>query len=619
MRLNKNQQKAVEFKDGVMFVIAGAGSGKSKIVVQRVANLIDTHFVDPSEILVITFTRKAAQELKDRLESIIGSRSSLLNVGTMHSIFLKILRQEGKQYLKDIWPFELITKDFERKKIVEQSLILKGMSLNIYNPWDALKKISLIKNLGKDYLNSSPKWIKDVYFDYEQVLKKKRLIDFDSILILTKNIFEKYPQVLKRYQELFKYILVDEYQDTNPVQSRIINLLVKGNKNLFVVGDIEQSIYGFRGTTPEIMINYKKTYPEAELVKLDTNYRSKIQILDKANSLISHSKNPLTLKLVTDKIGGNVQLLKGCLNADEEATVVSDLILKKLQTNGSKPKDFAVLYRTNQQSRALEEHFVRNAVPYRIVGSDGFYHRSEIKDMLAYLWIIENPDRASNAIERIYCRPNRWLGKVWLNEYYEKLDNYNDLEALNISYSRSSSTNGAKKLYRQLRKLINERKNITNPGELIKLIREVTEYDQWLVKQYPEQEDNNRIDNLNEFTNTSSRFTDSNKLFNYIEILKQKVAEDNELEDKVSLLTIHRAKGLEWPIVFITGVVQGLLPHNRGNLEEERRVMYVASTRAMEELYLSYYTTLFNYPAAPSVFIKDMGIPCNLKRQENEC
>ena len=586
--LNDEQIEAVKHNEGPCLVLAGAGSGKTKVLTNRIAYLIENGVRDYN-ILAITFTNKAAKEMRDRVYNLIGDVSSF--IGTFHSLGLRIIR-ENCGYLNLPSNFSIIDSD-DVLTVIKK--ILKDMNLDTkqYSPSYIRNRISFIKNqmlsdmeLDKFFNTPIDKIVVDVYYKYNERLNASAAVDFDDLLLMPVRLFEHNKEILEHYQEKYKYILIDEYQDTNPVQYKLSKLLASKYKNIFVVGDMNQSIYAFRQADYHNIVNFEKDYANAKTIKLEHNYRSTNNILNAANDVISHNKERKDLRLYSDKGDGPKITYLRSYDEKHEISLVIDEI-NKLYLDGYEPKDVAILYRTNAQSRAIEEVFASKGIPYKIYGSYYFYNRKEIKDLISYLKLIYN-DKDEISLRRIINVPKRGIGdsaikdielRANLNQcsMYDALESKKELEFKDIIESIKKSSENL-----SLTELIDE---VLDKSGMKKELE-----DSHLI------EDETRLENLMEFKSITASYeerTGSVNLGDFLEEISLVSDQANHTEDGnvVTLMTLHSAKGLEFPVVFMVGMEEGIFPHNMSimedNIEEERRLCYVGITRAKEKLYLT--------------------------------
>ena len=589
MTLNDKQLEAVNHTEGPCLVLAGAGSGKTRVLTERIIKLIDDG-VSPYNILAITFTNKAAKEMRVRVQNKIGDVANSIFIGTFHSFGLRILREN---YDAIGYSSNITILDTDDTK----SLIKRILKENSFDPADydikhIISKISSAKNDGisplefsKLFLNEHDKVIGLVYEKYLKLLKENNSVDFDDLLLKPVEIFKKRKDILEKYQERFRYILVDEYQDTNSIQYELCKMLAKKYNNIFVVGDANQSIYSWRNADYRNILNFEKDYKNAHVELLEENYRSTNTILKAANSVIKNNNEGTKLNLWTSiGDGEKVEYIRVEDEIKESSFVINKI--KELVSEGYSYSDFAVLYRTNAQSRTVEEAFVRNNIPYNIIGSYYFYNRKEIKDLIAYLNLIYNTND-SVSLERVINTPKRGIGTKTIDNIREKA-NMNDI-------SLFDAIDSGKEL--EFKKLILELIEDSKTMNLSDLIEDVL-VKTGLRREYELDksiESDTKVENLNEFKSLAVNFEDNGiyDLSTFLENImlvsdKGQYAED---DNNVNIMTLHSAKGLEFNIVFILGMEEGIFPHSRSfesakELEEERRLCYVGITRAKKKLYL---------------------------------
>ena len=586
--LNDEQIEAVKHNEGPCLVLAGAGSGKTKVLTNRIAYLIENGVRDYN-ILAITFTNKAAKEMRDRVYNLVGDVASF--IGTFHSLGLRIIR-ENCGYLNLPSNFSIIDSD-DALTVIKK--ILKDMNLDTkqYSPSYIRNRISFIKNqmlsemeLDKFFNTPIDKIVVDVYYKYNERLIASAAVDFDDLLLMPVRLFEHNKEILEHYQERYKYILIDEYQDTNPVQYKLSKLLASKYKNIFVVGDMNQSIYAFRQADYHNIVNFEKDYANAKTIKLEHNYRSTNNILNAANDVISHNKERKDLRLYSDKGDGPKITYLRSYDEKHEISLVIDEI-NKLYLDGYEPKDVAILYRTNAQSRAIEEVFASKGIPYKIYGSYYFYNRKEIKDLISYLKLIYN-DKDEISLRRIINVPKRGIGDSAIKDI--------ELRANLNQCSMYDALESKKEL--EFKDIIESIKKTSENLSLTELIDEVLDKS-GMKKELEDShliEDETRLENLMEFKSITASYeerTGSVNLGDFLEEISLVSDQANHTEDGnvVTLMTLHSAKGLEFPVVFMVGMEEGIFPHNMSimedNIEEERRLCYVGITRAKEKLYLT--------------------------------
>lgn len=586
--LNEEQKKAVTHKDGPVLVMAGAGSGKTKVLTTRIVHLIKEG-IPNHNILAITFTNKAANEMRSRVYNMIGDVSAF--IGTFHSFGLRIIR-ENYEELNLTSNFTIIDSD-DCLTVIKKILKEKNLDPKQYSPYYIRNRISFIKNqmlsdIELERLFNTPidKVVVEIYKSYCAKLIANSSVDFDDLLLLPVNLFMKNKMILDYYQEKYKYILIDEYQDTNPVQYKLSVLLSGKYKNIFVVGDINQSIYAFRQADYRNIINFENDFKDCKVIKLEHNYRSTNTILSAANEVIKNNKERVDLDLYSEK--GEGVKIKYFRSYDEKHEIglvideINDLINK-----GNKYSDIAVLYRTNAQARVIEEVFLSKGVPCKVVGSYFFIDRKEIKDLIAYLRLIYNPDDEIS-LRRVINVPKRGIGEAALRtlEDVAKEKKTNMFEALS----------SRKEL--EFKEIILKLKEISENSSLTDLIDSVLELSGMKreLESSKSLDDEIRLENLQEFKSITASYeerTGSVNLGDFLEeiTLISDVSNHKSDGEEVTLMTLHSAKGLEFKIVFLVGMEEGLFPHNMSimedNLEEERRLCYVGITRAKERLYLT--------------------------------
>lgn len=587
--LNKEQKEAVEHINGPCLVLAGAGSGKTKVLTTRIANLINQG-VDFRNILAITFTNKAAKEMRSRVDNIVEENYAF--VGTFHSLGVRIIR-ENYEVLGLSNNFTIIDSD-DALSIIKK--LLKDFNLNIkeYSPSYIRNKISFIKNemlsqgeIEKYFNTDFDKVVVQIYEEYLNVLRRNNAVDFDDLLLMPVKLFNNHKDILEEYQERYKYILVDEYQDTNEVQYKLIKLLGEKYKNVFVVGDVNQSIYGFRWSNYRNILNFEKDYKDALIITLNQNYRSTNTILSAANSVIKNNESKKEVHLYSE-LGDGVKInYKRAMDDKEEIKYVVKEI-KKLLNDGYEYKDIAILYRTNAQARAIEDGILKENWPYKVVGSYYFYKRKEIKDLICYLRLIANPSD-DISLKRVINYPKRGIGNKSIEEI--------ELIANSLNTSMFDCLMKPKEIeFKNLIENLQEKAKDLDLTELIDLVLNETgikkelENDNSLENQI-------RIDNLMEFRSITENYqneTGSVSLEDFLEdiSLVSDSADHSEDDNTIYLMTIHAAKGLEFKVVFLIGMEEGIMPHSmsletKEDLEEERRLCYVAITRAKEKLYIT--------------------------------
>jgi DNA helicase-2/ATP-dependent DNA helicase PcrA len=596
--VNPFQREAVTHPEGPVLALAGAGSGKTRIITYRIAYLIKEKGVSPTNILAVTFTNKAANEMKERVHRLVAKDAHELWIGTFHSVCLRILKKEIDKldgFRRDF----IIYDEVDQIKLIRECMNKLGFSERISDPRSVRSQIDCAKNKGQSPWDFGAsiydERISRVYHIYEQELRRANALDFGDLLDFTATLFEKRPDVLDKYQNQFHHILVDEYQDTNHIQYKIVKLLSEKHRNVFVVGDDNQSIYGWRGADITNILNFESDFPDAKVVKLEQNYRSTKNILRAANAVILRNRYRRDKRLWTENTEGSAVVYYEAHDERDEARYVASQIEYERTTNGRLYGDFAVFYRTNNQSRVIEEEFVHQGIPYNIVGGVGFYERAEIKDIMAYLRVIANPlDEIS--LRRIINVPSRGIGKGTIGTL-EKIAQERDISLFDATELAIKNELLSKKALASLEKfynLINELIKLSQRlsiGRLLDKILEKTNYLEML------EHDEERRDNLGEVLTLAAEFKKeeaNNSIHDFLDwiTLSSDVDRFNEKADKVTLMTLHCAKGLEFSIVFIVGMEESLFPHIKslGNgrlIEEERRLCYVGITRSKEKIYLT--------------------------------
>ncbi len=567
--LNPEQQQAVKTTEGPCLILAGAGSGKTRVLTYRVAYLISEKKVQPDNILTLTFTNKAAGEMMERIRNLLKDNQQFAGhepiMGTFHSFCARVLRKEGRVLGLPIG--FAIYDEGDALDAIKQAMSNLNISPQKTSPSAVRATISAAKNeliSATEYPQYARGFFQEtvakIYLEYQKLLEQNQALDFDDLLLMTIKMFQRDPSILTRYQIQFKYILIDEYQDTNPAQYLIAKYLANRHKNICVVGDASQSIYSFRGADFRNIVNFQKDYPDSKVFNLEQNYRSTQNILDAAHSVISKNKTHPILKLWTDKDkGGKIEIVEVRSEVEEAMFIVTSILQK--QSTQKQLSDYAVLYRTNAQSRALEEQFLKAGVPYRLVGGVSFYQRKEIKDVLAYLRLLQNP-KDSVALKRAEKAGKGRLAKVMelVVEVLPNIDKYLTQELLD---------------------------KVLSTTDYLAYIDDGTEVGK------------GRVENVKELRSVAEEFPNLTDFLEKVALVengntpggKRKVSGD--AKEAVTLMTLHSAKGLEFPVVFMVGMEEGLFPHSRSlldpnELEEERRLCYVGITRAKQKLFLTY-------------------------------
>ncbi|KPL85232.1 ATP-dependent helicase [Herpetosiphon geysericola] len=614
--LNAQQQRAVQAIHGPVLVLAGPGSGKTRVLTHRIAYLINEVGVRPYNILAVTFTNKAAREMRERLSNLIGeSRAHDVMMGTFHSICARWLRRDI-QHLQRANDFVVYDAD-DQQRVMKQILRELDLSEKQYNPRSIHARISAAKNelIGvAEFARSVSSYFDEIvlrcYERYEKQLFANNALDFDDLLLKTVNLFEYHSEVLARYAERYVHVMVDEVQDTNRVQFSLVNHVGAGHNNYFLIGDIQQSIYAWRGARLANVREFEEAHPDVQIIPLEQNYRSTQPILDVAQSIIdaAHDRRHTT-KIWTDQQDGDLVSLVEAYDHNEEARWVADEIMRIRGRDGRSLDDFAVMYRTNAQSRAFEEAMISRGLRYKLVGGTRFYERKEIKDIVAYLRIIHNPHDEVSLL-RVINVPGRSIGDRTQQELLQWARNldisiWDALELLVTNEAQNPPIGGrARNAVEQFQKLVAGLRDLRHDlmlGELIQRLLERVPFQELLVAEYGEEEGAERWENILELQNVSMeylalptedqlpRFLEEVALVSDVDSLDTTKAR----EPGVTLITLHQAKGLEYPVVFLAGLEEGLLPHGRSiddpeSIEEERRLLYVGTTRAKQRLYMLY-------------------------------
>lgn len=603
-KLNPVQREACAYTGGPLLILAGAGSGKTRVLTHRVAYLIEQGLCNPWEILVVTFTNKAAKEMKERVESLVGENVKVEWLGTFHSICVRILKRDI-EYLGYSKDFNIIDEQDKQKlikqilkdlKIDEDKFSASSIASSISKAKDELKTaVDYEREASGDYKEEQ---IAKVYREYQALLKKNNSVDFDDLIFLTVRLFEENPSRLEYWQNKFKYILVDEYQDTNHAQFKIIYMLAGASGNVCVVGDESQSIYGFRGADISNILEFEKAYKDAKVVKLEQNYRSTKTVLAAANAVIKNNKSKIDKSLWTENDDGDKIDLFFAKNEYDEGQYIVDTIDKMARDNKYNYSDFVVLYRTNAQSRAIEEVFMREGTPYRIIGGLKFYSRKEIKDIISYLKLINNP-KDNVSFTRVINEPKRGIGDTTVDKIREIAENSGTsmFEVLENDIQVAGFRCSAKLIeFRDIIKSIRDSVSMgLSNADTIDKVLSLTGYMHELEIDKSKESDS-RIENIKELVGVAKNFDEEsadNALGDFLDSIALVSDIDNldESESAVTLMTMHNAKGLEYPVVFMVGMEEGLFPSRRAidedNVEEERRLCYVGITRAEKHLTLT--------------------------------
>jgi DNA helicase-2/ATP-dependent DNA helicase PcrA len=625
--LNPPQRAAVTADDGPLLIFAGAGSGKTRVLTNRIAWLIQQRRADPGEILAVTFTNKAAREMRSRVESLVNLSAGAIWMGTFHAIGVRILRRDGSA--DGIDRHFIIYDEADRLAVIKRVMTELRLDEKRYPPSGMVALISRAKDeviTAEDQLKAAgthnEELAAQIRLRYDAFLQQNNALDFDDLLMRTVWLFDRHPEVLEKYQKRFKYIMVDEYQDTNRAQYLMVRHLASKHRNLAVVGDDDQSIYKFRGADVRNILSFEHDYPDAKIIKLEQNYRSTQMILDAAYNVIKANPNRAEKRLWTDRPGGPKIVVAQTYDEQEEAQAVAREAMRLVAEGDNRLGDIAVLYRTNAQSRALEEVLLRRGVPYRLIGGLRFYERREVKDMMAYLRLIANP-QDTLSFSRIINVPRRKLGEKSLAQlgYWADAHGMSAWDALNRLDEMDDVTPAARSALGEFRDLINEIRAASQERRLVEAIDLLlmrSAYERY-VKDAGSDGDE-RWANVLELRGLASEYDglppgEGLQAFLEETALMSDVDTMQEGTQGMTLITLHMVKGLEFPVVFMLGMEEGLFPHSRSldspeDLEEERRLAYVGMTRAKDRLYLFHAFRRHLWGSAnlnlPSRFLKDI-------------
>ena len=606
-KLNKIQKAAVESIEGPILIFAGAGSGKTRVLTHKMYFLINEKHYKPEDILAVTFTNKAAKEMKERVMGLLKTDNLPITIGTFHSVFARLLRKEAK-YLN-------ISSHFAIYDVQDQldllKVILKGLNItkDQVTPNQARNQISYLKNKmimpeaqSRKARTLIEKKLVEIYSTYQKALRDNNALDFDDLLLLPIELFDQNPKILAKYQRKWKYILVDEYQDTNRPQFYLLTMLAKKNEQICVVGDDDQSIYGWRGADVTNILDFEKFFPSCRIFTLEKNYRSTQQILDAATAVVTHNDKRAKKELVAENGDGELLGLFETRDELEEADAIISALEKEIKINKRTFSDFAVLYRTNAQSRALEDSFRRMGIPYNLVGSIRFYDRKEVKDVLAYLRLVINL-KDTISLRRIVNFPPRGIGMKTMDKCVsqaesDKIELFEVLKNADKLPIRGKQSESLIDFYKLIRKYYGLR-NKLSANELSRSLIE----DAGILNQFKISSDSDakeRYDNIIELLNSIDEFCSRKSKANLSDFLEEvsllsDIDHWNDSENRVTLMTVHSSKGLEFPVVFVSGLDDGLFPlyasiEDKNELEEERRLFYVALTRAQQRVFLLYAT-----------------------------
>ncbi|WP_425440950.1 DNA helicase PcrA [Sediminibacillus albus] len=606
--LNKEQRRAVTHTEGPLLIMAGAGSGKTRALTHRIAYLLGEKEVSPRSVLAITFTNKAAREMKDRVYQLVGPDASSIWVSTFHSMCVRILRRDIDRigYNSN---FSILDSG-DQLSVIKQ--ILKDLNVDPkkFEPRAMLGAISSAKNelvtpeeYSKQVGNFYDKQVSDVYERYQKTLRKNQSLDFDDLIMQTIHLFDRVPEVLEYYQRRFQYIHVDEYQDTNHAQYYLVKQLAKRYQNLCVVGDSDQSIYRWRGADIQNILSFEKDYPNASTVMLEQNYRSTKSILDAANTVIKNNSGRKPKNLWTDNSEGSKIRYYQAATEQDEGLFVADKVEQFVASGDFTYKDIAILYRTNAQSRSIEETFVKANIPYQIIGGTKFYDRKEIKDMLAYLRLIANPDD-DLSFARVVNEPKRGVGKTSLEKLQayaadHDISLYTAVQEVDFAGVSGKAAKSLAEFGALIRNWTKQQEFLT-ATDMVEQVLKGTGYEEMLMNERSI-EAQSRLENLEEFKTVTKHFEENSEDKTLIAFLTDlaliadidRADEDPMGDNKIVLMTLHAAKGLEFPVVFLIGMEENVFPHSRSimdeeEMEEERRLAYVGITRAEKQLYITH-------------------------------
>jgi DNA helicase-2/ATP-dependent DNA helicase PcrA len=608
MRLNREQEDAAKFLHGVCAVIAVPGSGKTLTMTHRIARLVTEHGIAPENILGLTFTRNAAQAMRDKLREVMEEAAERVMLSTIHGFCHYLLKRQGRTY-------EILSGKEQLQFIAK---VMKQLRVKDLSTGTVLREISLAKNnlISQDELRSlfegdkSMQKVADIYELYDREKLNRLMLDFDDLLLEVYRLLSERDELRERFRETYRHVLVDEFQDTNPIQMEILKTLSDGanaDSSFWVCGDDWQSIYAFNGASVGNILNFKRTFAQSRTFILNLNYRSTPQILKACQNLISYNTRKIEKTLRTENQTGEDVIIVESSSEEGEAIALVNELADLLARNRFSFKDMAVLYRANFQSRVVEEVFSQHKIPYHIENGLGFYHRPEIRVLLNYMRLILefDSDEGDEALLNVINVPNRYLGRKFVNEL-TSFSNSRDIHyylglksmPVELTYLRKN----VRTLIELIDPLIEEREKL-QPSELIQILRNALDYDRFVTDSDIPSPDDVKIQNIDQLQLSASRFTDLSSFLAYTDTF-----EDHSVQDKegVSLMTIHKAKGLEFPVVFVIGLVEGILPSKRGDIEEERRICFVGMSRAMKILYLTHSRTYLGQPSKKSIFLNEI-------------
>ncbi len=604
--LNDEQYKIVTSNLGPILVIAGAGSGKTRVLTYRVGFLIEELNFDSSNILAVTFTNKAANEMKERLKRLFGRKAENLNVGTIHSRCAYILREDGKHIGIDP-NYTIYTRD-------DVKAVIKPILTSIKSFLQPNQAISLLSGYKMGYIEDNTGELEEIYEEYQTRMRELNALDFDDLLLYTKELFENNEEIRKKYANLYKYVLLDEFQDVNRIQYEILHNIAKDHQNFFAVGDEDQSIYGFRGADVDLIREFENDFPKVNVFYLENNYRSNRYILEKAMNLIDNNYRKYKKILKPNHNEGRPVDMRIYDDMYDEVNGVLRIV-ENMKYEGVPYKEIAILFRTNFQTRRFEESFIRNGIPYKLFGAVTFYQRKEIQDILSYLRLLVNPYDELSFV-RLSSVPKRGIGKTSLQKFFAFSKNYNgmlegldNIDKLNVSAKIKKGFFEIASLYNELKKI-----NPHNVGKIGETLVDRIDYEEYLYSVYDDNEAYGRWQNVLELIRGMQQW-DKGDIGDYLREISLYTSKDDDIkDDAVIMATVHNAKGLEFDCVIIPELIEGMFPHHRSieeddDIEEERRLMYVAMTRARKFLYISSYRfkMMKNYGIVPAVISRFWG------------
>ncbi|MGD0399394.1 MAG: ATP-dependent helicase [Syntrophobacteraceae bacterium] len=604
MKLNEQQKRAANFLNGICAVISVPGAGKTTVMSARIGNLVKKHGVAPENILGLTFTRNAADAMRQKLSPVLDELSSRVMLATIHSFCFWLLKSEGVV-------FEIVSG---KEQLVMIRKTMKDAGIKDLSTGMVLSEISLAKNNlisveeFRDLYegDKTMQKIAAAYEAYDAEKKKKMLLDFDDLLVQTHNLLSENTEVREKYQSSFRHLLIDEFQDTNPVSLSIMKLLIDNSNgaSFWVCGDDAQSIYAFTGASVANILNFKKLFPASHEIILNLNYRSTQKIISACQNLISHNVRRIEKTFETHNQQGEDVVVFECISEEDEAKQVAEEITD-LTSKGYEHKDIAILYRANFQSRVVEECFLQLKIPYRIENGMSFYQRREVKILLDYLRVIQasESDEGDESLKGVINVPNRYIGRKFTGE----LERFAAKNGIHLYPALKSMPIELPYVRKNVKEFVNFLDPLIaqplEPGELIALLRNSLDYDRLICEDEIPSIDDQKISNLNQLQLAATKYDSIESFLSYTDGFQGDTAND---KDGVSLMTIHKCKGLQFPVVFVIGLVEGILPSKRGDLEEERRICFVGISRAMKKLYLTHSFTYLGQSSKKSIFLDEI-------------